>query len=298
MNHVISDEQKGYLFGALSYLLWGLLPLFWWLLRDVSPTEVLCHRIIWSGVLLCIFLIPSGAIKKVLTHSKKELSLYFLSGIFLTINWLTYIWAVSSGYVLASSLGYFLAPLVYIVFACVFLKERLTKYQKVSIVFCLLAVIFLLHSADLNSALVAFLLSLSIVIYGFIRKKVVLRTDHGLFLESVILMPFALIFLIYGTENYFSKSSFDIKFLLFLSGPATLIPLLFYCSALSKISLISIGYLQYISPIFQFLLGILFFKETISLEKGAAFLLVWIGIFIITIEKVSKKFKKAQKFKN
>lgn len=277
-------NDKSFLHGILAYVLWGLLPLFWKLLKHIDPFFVLSNRIIWSSAFLILFFVLSLNFKKIGLLFSKKAKPYYLASIIMVFNWGMYIWAVNNNYVVASSLGYFMAPLFYILAGVVFLKERLKNYEMLASGFGLLGVLILCFAADKISVLIALVLAVSIVLYGMLRKKGDLDSATGLYIESILLTPLCLIYIFYRKDIVLAATLYDITFLV-LAGPATLIPLLFFASAVKKLPLSVMGYLQYISPVLQFFLGVYVFNESMSFNKILAFVFVWIGIACLLFGK-------------
>lgn len=273
--------------GVTAYTLWGLLPLYWKLLANLPATIVVAHRVVWSAVFFLLIFLLQKNFKKISSIFSKSARIYYLAAILLSFNWGSYIWAVSNNYVVASSLGYFMAPLFYTVAGVIFASEKLKKYEIYSFIFGLLSVFILIFSADIISVLVALILALSMVFYGLLRRKGSLSNSEGLYVESLALAPIAIFYIFYQNDYAIFLESYSSStiFYLVLAGPATLIPLLFFSSAVKNLKLSTVGYLQYISPVLQLLLGVLIFKEELVLTKIIAFIFVWLGIAILVFGK-------------
>lgn len=277
----MKPEKLPFLYAILAYVIWGILPVYWILLRAIEPFSVLAHRIIWSAVFLSLYFIFNS--------DKFSIRKYFLNYLFsalvITINWGVYIWAINNGFVLASSLGYFLAPLLYVAAGCVLLKEQLSAGKLFALLFCSAALFPLLLSSQINTLLIAGLLASSIVAYAYLRKKAGLNGLQGLLLESLIIFPFAVLYLSLKGPA-FSDCTYSNLIFLILSGPVTIIPLLLFGKAVKSVPLNNMGFIQYISPVLQFLLGVFYFLEPVSHQKLVSFIFVWIGMTFLLLPKV------------
>ena len=187
-------NKKGILLAASSYILWGLLPLYWKLLKEVSAFEVLCQRTIWSLFFLTIIVFLKDNFKTIFekVRNKKNFAKVFLASIFLSLNWLTYIWAVNNGYVLESSLGYFITPILNILLGFTFLKERLSVLKWISVLLAFTAILNLSFNYG-EFPYIATLISSTFAIYGYLKKTSPLNSLEGLFIETLILTPFAVV---------------------------------------------------------------------------------------------------------
>jgi len=199
----------------------------------------------------------------------------------LSINWGLYIWSISINNLLASSLGYFLAPLFYLLVGRIFLKEKISKLKTIALAIASLGLVPLVSYSDLNTFLIACGLALSIVAYACIRKGSQLSSFHALTIESVCVLPFALFYIFQGAATIpESSQNWRIYLLLLGTGPVTLLPLLFFGYAVKSLELNQIGFLQYISPVLQFTLALLVFSEPLDNLRLSSFALVWIGILV------------------
>ena len=282
-------NKKGILLAASSYILWGLLPLYWKLLKEVSAFEVLCQRTIWSLFFLTIIVFLKDNFKTIFekVRNKKNFAKVFLASIFLSLNWLTYIWAVNNGYVLESSLGYFITPILNILLGFTFLKERLSVLKWISVLLAFTAILNLSFNYG-EFPYIATLISSTFAIYGYLKKTSPLNSLEGLFIETLILTPFAVVAYSYFYISYnthFNISDLHSFLLMILSGPVTAIPLLLFAKGARSINLSTLGILQYISPSIQFLLAVFIFKEDFSNAQLISFIIVWFSIFLFSIPK-------------
>lgn len=287
----MSSNRNAWLCGFAAYILWGSLPLFWKTLSHVSPSVVVAHRVIWSTVCLATAVWWFRSSWKGGAELRSQLIWYASSAVLLSLNWGVYIWAVSYGYVLASSLGYFIAPLLYVAVGALVLRERLSRFQKTGLALGSLAMFTLLLGSDMVTTIVAVLLSTSIVAYGFLRKKGSLGSFEGLFLESLVLTGPAIGYLLWlnGAVVFASEVNLSTIAILVAAGPVTLFPLLLFSVAVRRLPLTSIGFLQYVSPILQFLIAVAVLHETVSTERLIAFSLVWFGILVVVYGEFSAR---------
>ena len=286
------DQFSGNLMGISAYLMWGFLALYWKLLVQVPPLEILAHRIIWSlGFIIFIL-----ALKKdwkwfhIIKTQPKFWLLYIASASLVSINWFTYIWAVNNAHTIDASLGYFINPLFSVLLGVVFLKEKLTKAEKIAVILAFLGVLFLtLYYRSLPW--VAIILTLTFGLYGLIKKLGPLDGIQSLGLETTIIFFPTLFYLIHlenSAQATFLHSSLLTNFLLVAAGIITATPLLLFGQAARKIPLSTLGFLQYLAPTLQFLLGILVFKEQFELPKLIGFSIIWAALIIFSISRFSK----------
>jgi len=260
----MSTESKphastGSFFAAsASYLLWGLFPLFWRLLAAVDATELIAHRVVWS----LLFLLGVVAAQQRLSELgracwvRQNLRVHALSGALLTVNWLVYVWGVNHGHVIECSLGYFLVPLINVALGRWLLHERLRKAQLVAIVVAALGVALMVWRVG-RFPWIALTLAVTFGCYGLLRKRSNLGPLLGLTLETLLLVPFAAGFLLWR----FAKGARGLR-------------------------MITLGLLQYLAPTCQFLLGWLLYNETLGDARASAFLLIWAGLAIYSLDAV------------
>ncbi|GAB3429752.1 EamA family transporter RarD [Massilia solisilvae] len=285
--------QTGILSAALAFLCWGLFPLYFRALGEVPPVQILAHRMVWSLLFLLIVL----AVRRQwgwlsLVRKPKVLVSFIASAFFLSANWGIYIWAVTSGHVIESSLGYFINPLVNIMFGSLLLKERLRPQQWGAIAIAALGVAWLTWQAG-TLPWIALLLASTFGIYGLLRKTAALGALEGLSFETMVLFPLALAYLVWLTlhgQNVFLNTSSDLtRVLLVAAGPTTAIPLLLFASGARQIPLSVLGLLQYLSPTLQFLLGVLMFHEHFDSGKLVGFALIWSALALFAAEGLLRR---------
>lgn len=282
--------NSGIVYAIMAYLLWGLFPIFWKVIKFVSPYEILCHRIIWSFVFLAIILTSKKNwkwLKKVFAD-KKTLLIFAISSLLLAINWLLFIYAVNSGYIIEASLGYFINPLFSVFLGVVFLKERPRIWQWVAFGIAAIGVLYLTFVHG-SLPWIGLSITFTFGIYGLLRKTDPLSSTEGLTINTMMLFIPAFIFLLF--REYSGVGSFghiELKFnlMLILAGAVTSLPLIFFASAAKRIALSSLGILQYIAPILQFCVGYFLYKESLDPNKLIGFVFVWIALIIYTAESI------------
>jgi chloramphenicol-sensitive protein RarD len=281
-------NKGGIQLGVAAYLLWGVLPLYFKLLERVPATEIVAHRIIWSVILLGLVATlwrRWAAIRAALTTSRVLVTLIVTSCL-IAVNWLVYIYAIVSGHLLEGSLGYYLNPLINVLFGVVLLKERLTRAQTFA---CLLAGAGVaVMAAGAGSGLwISLTLALSFASYGFLRKVAPVDALEGLWVETLILAPAALFWVFHlqaGGTAAFGHQGWQTDALLILGGGVTALPLLLFTAAAKRLPYSTLGFLQYIAPSLQFLLAVLAFGEPFGSAKALCFGAIWAALLIFSVE--------------
>lgn len=286
-----SESTLGFVFALLAYSLWGIFPLFFHLLSSVPSTEVLLHRVIWSFVFVsCVLLIMGWQHRfvRALTSPSLLKGLFF-SSILVSLNWLVFIWAVAQARVVECSLGYFLTPLVSVFLARVFLRESLNKSQMWAIGLATAGVIWLIVKIG-YLPWVSLVLAITFGLYGLVRKQLDVDTLSGLTVETILLLPLAIIFWIYLVsrgESTFTLQIDDTSLLLISSGIVTALPLLLFASATKKLSLTVIGFMMYINPTLQFLSALIILHEPFSMDQLIGFCFIWCALIVFTYGTVT-----------
>lgn len=277
------NDRRGVWAAAAAYSLWGVLPIYWKLVQAAPALEILGHRVVWSAVFLLGLLLASrqGGQWLGAWHRPKILLTYAFSAALLSINWLTYIWSVNAGYIVDSSLGYFITPLLSVLLGVIFLKERLRRRQLVAVALAALGVLYL----ALNYGVILWIpltLAASFGLYGLLRKLAPLDALAALALETSLLFLPAAIYL--GLRQAQGQAAFGADWrlsgLLILAGIVTGLPLLLFGYGARRISLINLGILQYIAPTLQFLIGVLIYGEAFTPTRLIGFALIWGAIII------------------
>lgn len=264
--------------------MWGIFPLYFRALTHVSPWVILGHRILWSAVFLGMIVSFRREWPQVLpvVRQPRSLLLLALGGVLIAINWLVFVYAVVTGHVLESSLGYFINPLFSVALGMVFLRERLRPWQW--------AAVFIAGTAVANLAFrgeripwIALSLAGSFGLYGLVRKKVNINSLHGLLIETIVLLPFALVGLAFVPPGRADPATLG---LLSFLGVITATPLLLFGAAVRRLPLSTMGFLQYVGPTLQFLVAILVFREPLDRVKFISFALCWAGIAVYVADSL------------
>jgi chloramphenicol-sensitive protein RarD len=280
--------RSGILSAALAFLCWGLFPIYFRALGDVPPAQILAHRVLWSLAFLLVVLAFRRQWQWLAQVRQPRVFRSFLaSAVLLSANWLVYIWAVKNGHVIEASLGYFINPLVNIMFGYLILKERMRPAQWGAIAIAALGVGWLTWQSG-SVPWIALFLAASFGGYGLLRKTAALGALEGLSFETMVLFPFAAAYLAWLTvsgDNAFLNAPLDAtRILLVMAGPITAIPLLLFATGARKIPLSILGLLQYLSPTIQFMLGVWLFHEAFSSERLVGFLMIWAALALFAGE--------------
>ena len=273
------------LYGLAAYGLWGLVPLFWPLVSRASALELLAHRVVWSLVIALVLLVvsvPAGWWGRF--RSRRNLVLVGVAAAVVSVNWGTYIWAVNSGHVVETALGYYINPILSILVGVLVLRERLAPLQWVSVGLAAAAVAVLTVEYG-EPPWVALTLAVSFATYGVVKKQLNAGAVETLTLESAYLTPLAVGYLGYlalSGSLTFGSLGWSHDALLVASGLVTAVPLLFFAAAAIRVPLSTLGLLQYLAPTLQFLLGVLYFGESMSLGRWIGFTLVWLALVILS----------------
>lgn len=276
------------MYAASAYVMWGLLPLYWHALDGIPAPELLSHRIIWSCLLLGVVLVAGRQMRPLITKvaSPRILAIYAIAAVLMGVNWFTYVWAVNAGFVVETSLGYFINPLISVVFGVMFLRERLRAAQWVAVGLAATGVAYLTIIYG-SLPWIALTLAVTFALYGLVKKLAPLNSLQGLGLETGLLFaPAAAYVLLFAGEpggRIVGASAATIA-LLVGAGVMTTAPLLLFGVAARRIPLVWIGLLQYIAPTIQFMLGVFVFHETMTAEKLVGFSAVWLALAVFAVE--------------
>lgn len=284
----MTEYKKGILATFGSQLIWGALPIYWHMLRPINSWIIIIYRIFTVFIFSLIIARKFYSWEEILRplKDKKIVLSYIIAGGFITINWSTYIWAVNANKVIQTSIGYYIQPLIVVLFGIIIFHERLTKYKIIAICLaCLSVSLILLYFGKFP--LIALMLALSFSIYSVIKKKLKQPAFISLIYETAFYAPFALIIIIYleikGMGAVAVMTGVFQFVLLLLSGLMTVIPLGLFAAANIRIPLVTVGVTQYLSPTIQLVLGVLAFGEPFDRFQFIAFLIIWIGLVFFTI---------------
>jgi len=280
--------NKGIWYGIGAYILWGFFPIYWKFLHPVSALQVIGHRIGWSFIMLAIYIAATKQWQafRAVAFNPKTIGIYAVASVLLSVNWLIYVWGVNSGFIVETSLGYFINPLLSVLLGVVFLRERLRPLQWIPVGLAAVGVIYLTFVYG-HLPWIALSLAVSFGFYGFVKKLSPLGSLYGLTLETGIVFPIALIYLVVVGINGSGAFLHDgtlIDVFLIGAGVVTTIPLLMFASAAKQIPLTIVGLLQYIAPTLQFLIGVFLYKEPFDFSHLIGFAIVWLALIIFVVE--------------
>jgi chloramphenicol-sensitive protein RarD len=286
------DSLRGFGFALSAYLLWGFLPIFMKALAHMSPAEVIAHRVIWSIPIAGAVLIWLGRTQdlKAALRNPRMLVMAVATAALITVNWAIYVWAIAAGHALDAALGYYINPLFSVFLGAVLLGERLSRAQKGAIALAALAVVILTFEAG-KLPLVALGLTVTWGIYAYLKKSLPIGPNQGFFLEVLILLPFAIGYVIWaqatGAGHFMRGVGWD-TVLLLCCGLITAIPLMLYANGAKLLRLSTIGIMQYIAPTMIFLTAVFVFGEEFGRGKMIAFPMIWLALVIYTVSMVSQ----------
>lgn len=277
---------------ALStYLIWGVLPLYWNLLARAEANEILAHRIIWSFVFMVVVLMVTKRWQsfkedcRTLWQDKKRGAILLLAAFTISLNWLTYIWAVNHDHVIDTSIGYYINPLMSVLFGIVFFRERISGLKKISLLLAAIGIVLMTYQLG-KLPWVAVVLAVSFSVYGALKKQLHLNPFSSITLETLLMMPFAVPYigiLMMSPANHFSLATPDLALYLMGTGVVTAVPLVLFSYGANLLPLNVLGFFQYISPTIGLLLGIFFFHETFGMAQISALGFVWAAIVLFTV---------------
>ncbi len=285
-------DRSALIAGIAAFMAWGLVPVYWKLLRSVPADEILAHRFFWTCIFMVLLLSWQRRWPEVRGNIRNHRTALFCvaSGVAIAINWFVFIWAVNAGHLLETSLGYFMTPLVNVLFGAVFLRERLTRAQFVSVLLATAAVCYLAFGVGRLPS-IALILCCSFGFYGLFRKVSGAASMPGLFLETTVIVPFALGYLIFLQQTgtlHFSISDPKLSLLLVSSGIVTGVPLLWFAHAARHLRLTTLGFLQYLAPSCTFFLGVFVYHEPFRRAQLMTFGLIWIALAIFTADALAR----------
>lgn len=280
--------NKGIWYGVGAYVLWGFFPIYWKLLIDVPALQVIGHRIGWSFIFLLMYVVLRRQWRafRASVVNWRMIGIYLIASVLLSFNWLIYVWGVNAGFVVETSLGYFINPLFYVLLGVVFLRERLRVMQWIPVGLAAIGVAYLTFVYG-RLPWIALSLAFTFGMYGFVKKLSPLGSLHGLTLETGLAFPVAVIYIAVlgfnGTGAFLAQGAW-IDIYLIGAGLVTTIPLLLFASAAKSIPLVYVGLLQYIAPTIQFLIGVFLYSEPFERSHLVGFSLVWLALIIFAVE--------------
>jgi chloramphenicol-sensitive protein RarD len=285
----VSEERRGTAFGLAAYLFWGMFPLYWPLLEPAGAVEILAHRVVWS-LIATVVLLAIGHTWRRVPRGGRQLRLLAGASVLIGINWGVYIWGVNHHHVVETSLGYFVNPLVTVALGVVVLGERLRRTQWIAVGIAATGVIVLTIQAG-RPPWIALILAFSFGGYGLIKKVVNVEPAVGLAVESALLTPVALGYLVIAGatgHSTFATHGAGHALLLASAGPVTIAPLLAFAVAAPRVPLSRLGLLQYLTPTIQFIIGVTVRHEPLGPVRLVGFVLVWIALAVFTIDSAGR----------
>lgn len=287
----LNENNKGIIFALGAYIIWGFLPIYWKQIEHISSYEIIAHRVLWSFIFMIVFIIVTSRLRlfmkdlKFIFKDKKKVAALFFASVVITSNWLVYIIAVNTGHILDASLGYYINPLISILFGFVLLGERFSKIQWGAIIIVFAGVTYL--AVGLGAApWISLFLATSFSVYGLIKKVINLDAIFALAVETFVLAPFALIYILFLEGSGQGNFGFNADSLVMMgTGVATAIPLLLFALGAQRIRLSLIGFLQYFAPTIMLLIGVFMYDESFTDIHKVAYILIWSGLILYTITR-------------
>lgn len=288
-----NDQRVGAISAIGAYFLWGILPIYWKMIHDVPATEVLAHRIIWSLVFMIGILGASRGMGpfiaecKQILASRRQIVGVIMTAILISVNWCTYIWAVSENRIVEASLGYYINPLVSVLLGMAVLKEKLSSWQRVSFGLAAIGVGIMALSFG-TVPWVSLVLAISFGLYGLFKKMVNIGAITGITVETAISSPIALLYVSYLQIHGSGAFQFNSTSLLLMgAGVVTAIPLVLFAKGANRLPLSMLGFIQYMSPTISLLIGIFVYHEPFTSMHFLSFSFIWLALIIFSLSKTS-----------
>lgn len=290
----MENYKQGIFFGLAAYVLWGILPVYWKALELVSPFEILSSRFMWSCVFVFLLIIfqkkwPlfTKEVKQVFSNVKTGAAMV-AAGITISFNWGTFIWAVNNGHIVETSMGYYINPLVSILFAVVFLRERLDKMQLAAITCAFIGVASMVYSFG-KIPWVSLTLAFTFALYGLLKKILPVSALTSIMLETLLITPLALVYeysLWQQGVSFYASGNLKVILMLTGAGVVTAIPLLLFTAGARLLPLKIIGFLQYISPTLTLLIGVFVYNEAFTASHLLAFGWIWAALLLFIVSQL------------
>lgn len=282
------QTRQGIFYALGAYFIWGIAPAYFKLVKEVPPTEIMTHRVIWSALFMLGLITLSRSwrqVRSVLAQPKKVL-LLALTALTIGGNWLLFIWAVNNQHMLEASLGYFINPLINVVFGMLFLRERFRRLQWLAVLLAATGVLVQLWQFG-SLPIIGLGLALSFALYGLVRKKIQVDAQSGMLIETAWLFPLAAIYL-FGfadsTTSHLSANPLSLNLKLIAAGIITTIPLMLFAAACARLRLSTVGFFQYLGPTLMFLLAVLVYGESLTPDKMVTFGFIWLALAIFILD--------------
>lgn len=277
----------GMFYAIAAYTMWGIAPLYFKQITEVPPTDILMHRVIWSALLLCVLLVALKQIGKMkaIFASKKLIFSLAAASVLLGANWLLFIWAINSNYMLEASLGYYINPIINVFLGRLILQERLRPLQKFAVLLAIAGVVNIIVAHG-TLPWIALTLACTFSVYGLIRKQIPVEPMPGLFMETLVLLPFAILYWVMfaGEQSNMLTNDWELNGWLLAAGVVTTMPLLAFNAAAKRILFTTLGLFQYIGPTLMFILAVWLYQEPLEPARLTTFALVWVGLLLFSID--------------
>jgi chloramphenicol-sensitive protein RarD len=287
---LLPDEEarRGVIFALWAYFLWGMAPLYFKAVADVPPTEVIAHRVLWTVLLMAGVLVWRGGFSRlaVLRTQPAQWGWLALTSLLISSNWLVFVWAVTVGRVLETSLGYYINPLMTMLLGVIFLGERLRPLQRAAIGLAAMGVVNRVWQVG-ELPWVSLFLAVTFALYSLLRKRVRLDASGGLFIETLLMLPLALLYLGWlaqAGDMAFAHRALGTDVLLVLAGVVTAVPLVLFAAGARRLPLTTLGFLQYLAPTLTFLLAVLVFGEPFGWGQVLTFAMIWAGLALYSLD--------------
>ncbi len=290
------EKQQGYLAAILSFLWWGLIPIYFKALNHVGAMEILMHRIAWCvpTVLIFMWLLRAPIAIKAVWQNKKLRWTLVLSTLLVSNNWFIFTWAVVNDRVLDTSLGYFINPLLSVLLGVVFLKEKMTRLQWIALTIASLGVLNQIITLG-QVPWLSLALALTFGLYGLVRKQTPVDSMNGLLMETMIAFPVAIVAIGYfmaTSQALFLNDTLATDLILAAGGIVTAVPLILFAIGARRLPLYAIGFLQFIAPTMTFLLAVVVYEEPFGWEKALTFGFIWLALSIYLLDNILKRFRR------
>ena len=287
----MSPSTRTGVFNALAaYFMWGLAPIYFKLIADISADEIMIHRVLWSTIFLAVIVVAMkkwSALKAILTNPKLLTGLAITAS-FLGVNWFMFIWAVNNDHLLDASLGYYINPLFSVALGVMFLGERLRKWQLLAVLLAIIGVLIQLVALG-TLPIISLALAGTFGIYGLLRKKIHVDSFVGLLIESLLMLPIALAywwFFVTSETSNLGNNELSLNLLLMAAGLVTTAPLLCFTAAAKRLTLSALGFFQYIGPSMMFVLATFYYQEPFNPVKLVTFGLIWAALIVFSVDSI------------
>ncbi|MEC8484633.1 MAG: EamA family transporter RarD [Pseudomonadota bacterium] len=285
------STKTGIFYGLTAYVWWAIAPIYFKVVSDIGALDILAHRVIWSCVIVMLLIAAMGKVNALINviRSPRKLLALCASTALIAVNWGTFIYAINSNQMLSASLGYYINPLVSIIIGMAFFQDKLDRPRKLAAALCVVAVIFEITQFG-RLPWISLVLAVSFGLYGLVRKKLAVDSFTGMALETGLMLPLAALQLLWSSDpqSNMLNNDWTMNLLLVAAGPVTMVPLMLFAAAANRVSLITLGFFQYIGPSGMFILAVFVYGEAFSSEKLITFALIWSALVILIVDSIYK----------